>query len=82
MEDLFIEDYIDKVALLAEKSGTSIAHELLEPFSVEAHDIVAIQAAAKKIGSFVGLDNLIFVVTVVKQKPNVAGNIDLGDLGS
>jgi len=50
---------------------------MLDPFHVNVRDPIDLQKAAKRIATFVGLENLTFIIGVAKQKENVAGHIDL-----
>lgn len=72
-----VNSFVKKIILLEEKLGAKIGYTYLEPFTLNTNDIISIQLAAKKIAEFLGLNQLIFIVSVVKQKENVGGNIEL-----
>ncbi|MBL7152872.1 MAG: hypothetical protein ISS79_04095 [Phycisphaerae bacterium] len=85
MEELIVEDYVNKIAFLEEHIGGNVGYKPLEPFWVPGtrfRDPHKIQGAAKKIAESVGLSSLTFLVTVAKQKKNVAGHIELSFSGN
>lgn len=77
MSQIFIEDYIQKIILLEKQVGAKTGYQMLEPFSLNSKDIIAIQTAAKKIAEFIGLNGFIFIIATVKQKEKVVGHIEL-----
>lgn len=77
MPQVFIEDYIQKIILLEKRVGMKTGYQMLEPFSVNSRDIIAIQIAAKKIAEFIGLHGFTFIVATVKQKEKVGGHVEL-----
>lgn len=77
MSELFIEDYIKKITQLEKQIGAKTRYQIIEPFSINSRDILAIQEAAKKIAEFVGLHGLTFIIATVKQKEKVGGNVEL-----
>jgi len=77
MAQVFIEDYIQKIILLEKQVGIKTGYQVLEPFSVNSRDIIAIQTAGKKIAEFIGLHGFTFIVAVVKQKEKVGGHVEL-----
>ena len=77
MSQLFIEDYIKKLIMLEKRVGVKTKYQMLEPFSLNPRDTVAIQDAAKKIGEFIGLQGLTFIVATVKQKEKIGGHVEL-----
>jgi hypothetical protein len=81
----FIGDYISKIIMLEEEIGARVGYKLLEPFWVpDTHlgDVNKLQGAAKEIADFVGLDWLTFVVSITKQRANVAGHVELSYSGN
>ncbi len=77
MSQLYIEDYIKKLIMLERQVGAKTTYQIMEPFSLNSKDILAIQEAAKKIAEFVGLYGLTFIVAKAKQKEKVGGHIEL-----
>ncbi|MFA5784523.1 MAG: hypothetical protein WC962_06560 [Phycisphaerae bacterium] len=80
MSDLFISDYLNKITFLEKQIGAYVGYKPMEPFWVPGKgfmDPVRLQGAAKKIADFLKLNQHTFLVTVIKQKPNMAGNIEL-----
>lgn len=85
MPDLFINDYINKITFLEKQIGAHVGYKSLEPFWMPGKgfmDTLRLQGAAKEIANFLGLGNYTFLITVTKQKPNTAGNIELKYLGN
>ena len=80
MPDLFIKDYINKITFLEKQVGAYVGYKPLEPFWVPGKgfmDSIRLQGAAKEIAVFLGLNEYTFLITVTKQKPNMAGKIEL-----
>ena len=77
MSQVLIEDYIQKIILLEKQVGAKTSYQMLEPFSLNSRDVIAIQIAAKKIAEFIGLHGFTFIIAPVKQKEKVGGNIEL-----
>lgn len=77
MSQVFIEDYIQKITLLEKQAGRKAGYQVLEPFSVNSRDIIAIQTAGKKIAEFIGLHDFAFIIATVKQKEKVGGHVEL-----
>ncbi|WP_437929314.1 hypothetical protein WMF37_08590 [Sorangium sp. So ce291] len=75
--ELTLDSLLDKLLLLERGLGLPAPGGLLEPFPVATRDAVDIQKAARRIASFVGLDELTFVVAFAKQERNVAGHVEL-----
>lgn len=71
------ETLVEQLLALEKFVGGNTSYEILEPFRIVPNDIVGIQAAARKIASFVGLRDYTFVVSVCKQEKGVGGNIEL-----
>jgi len=71
------EDYIEKLVLLEKRVGAKTSYEIFEPVAFVASDIVQIQNIATMIANFIGLNGLTFVISRVKQKDTVGGNIEL-----
>ena len=81
----FIGDYISKIIMLEKKIGVKVGYKSLEPFWVPGthfDDILKLQGAAKEIADFIGLGGMTFVVSITKQKANVAGNVELNYSGN
>ncbi len=81
----YIADYLNKIILLEERLGAKVGYKPLEPFWVpgtQLGDILKIQGVAKEIANFVGLCGLTFVVSITKQKANVAGKVELNYSGN
>lgn len=74
----YLNDYLNKIYLLEDRLQINV-DVFLEPFSLDTSDIIAIQNAGKKIATFVGLKDLTFLISTVKQKENVAGHIELNN---
>ncbi len=78
--DLFINDYINKIAFLEKQFGDSVGYKPMEPFWVPGKgfvDSLRLQGAAKEIADFLRLSQYVFLITVRKQKTNTAGKIEL-----
>ena len=81
----FIVDYLSKIILLEKQIGAKVGYKSLEPFWVpgtQLGDILKLQGVAKEIADFVGLGGLTFVVSITKQKANVAGHVELNYSGN
>ncbi|MBU1089142.1 hypothetical protein KKA02_04685 [Patescibacteria group bacterium] len=72
-----LEDYIQKIILLEKRAGAKVGYQMLEPFTLDSKDIIAIQTAAKKIAEFIGLQGLIFIIATTKQKEKIGGHVEL-----
>ncbi len=46
MSEIFIKDYIEKIVFLEKKIGMKPTYPILEPFSFDSKDVIAIQKAA------------------------------------
>lgn len=79
MYDVKIEDILSKILFLERRFNVSDGIKLLEPFALDAKNIISVQNAAKVIANFVGLGNLIFVISYCHQNEGTAGNINLND---
>ena len=77
MSQIFIEDYIQKIIMLEKQVGVRTSYQMLEPFSLNPKDVIAIQTAAKKIAESIGLRGVTFIVAAVKQKEKVGGHVEL-----
>lgn len=71
------EDYIHKLVLLEKHVGDKTSYKIFEPVSFNSSDVVQIQNIAKRIATFIGLGGSTFIVTRVKQKENVGGNVEI-----
>jgi len=81
----FIGDYLRKIILLEKQIGAKVGYKSLEPFWVpgtQLGDILKLQGVAKEIADFVGLGGLTFVVSITKQRANVAGRVELNYSGN
>jgi len=70
---------IDKIIFLEKYIGEKVSKSIIEPFYVPPNDIISIQNAAKKICEFLGLQNMIFIVTIAKQSYQTAGHVELNN---
>ena len=70
------QDYVDKIIFLEKRFGKRLGYKNLNPFSVDADDIVDIQKAARRIADFIGLDKFTFNVSI-NSKMEEAGRIEL-----
>jgi hypothetical protein len=68
---------MQKIILLEKQVGAKTGYQILEPFSLNSTDAIAIQIAAKKIAKFIGMNDYIFIIATAKQKENVGGHIEL-----
>src|SRR5437773_7701149 len=80
MEDK-LQNYISKLLLLESRLGASVGYEILEPFPLNTESRVQIQQAAGIIAEFIGLKDYRFHIHVGKQRGNIAGHIELHNLG-
>lgn len=82
MADIFVSDYIAKLALLEKAVGHKVSYRMLEPFSVQdlesANRYIEVQKAAKRIAEFVGLGQMIFLVESIPLGKETSGRIELG----
>ncbi len=79
MPDLRISDFVSKLVFLEESVGHRTSYQLLEPFSLDSQSPIDLQSAGKRIGKFLGLDGLIFIIGFAKQADSVGGHIELQD---
>jgi hypothetical protein len=86
MADIFVSDYIAKLALLEKAVGHKVSYRMLEPFPVEglesANRYIEVQKAAKRIAEFVGLGQMIFLVESIPLGKQTSGRIELGSSSS
>lgn len=82
MVDGFVDAFIEKLLLLERRAGATVHYRLMAPLTRPLNDVLEIQALAKDIARFVGLDGLTFVVAIAKQEASVGGQIDLATEGS
>ncbi len=78
--------FLSLVKLLEEVVGNDTSFALLDPFSCKTlrdskPEVVAIQKAGKVIAQHLGLDDYMFVIAVMAQKPNIAAHIELDRSG-
>ena len=72
-----IEQIIENLLVLESNLGSKVKYPILDPFPVNPADIISIQEAAKKIASFIGLLDMVFIVGIAKQGEKVGGHIEL-----
>lgn len=77
MQEKELGNYVQKIILLEKRVGTKIGYQMIEPFPLNSKNIIAIQAAAKKIAEFIGLKGLTFIIATAKQKEKTVGHIEL-----
>lgn len=80
-----VADYLRKITMLEKQIGDKVGYKQLKPFWVPGThfgDVIRLQGAARKIAEHVGLDNFTFVISIAKQKENVAGHIELNYSGN
>jgi hypothetical protein len=77
----YFKDWIKKITYLEKKLGDKVSYKPLEPFPININSIVDIQKAGRKIADFLGLKGLTFVITKIKQKDKVGGNVELEYMG-
>ena len=75
------DDLIAKLKLLEGTVGHKASYRLLDPFPLDSSDAIQIQAAARRIAEFVGLEQFTFIIGCCRQKEHVAGHIDLQPSG-
>ncbi|MGO8732465.1 MAG: hypothetical protein ACLQVM_06715 [Terriglobia bacterium] len=68
---------VEKIALLERCVGQATGYVNLDPIPLDQHDILQIQAEARRIRDFVQLKDLTFVVGFAKQQDGVLGNVEL-----
>lgn len=66
---------LDKIYSLGKRLEKNRAYTLLDPWIFNSSNPIEVQNAGKKISSFIGLQNLTFVVTYISQKKGVGGHI-------
>ena len=76
-----VEAFVDKLALLEQKTGAMVHYAIMDPLPDFIPGCLAMQAAAKQIAEFVGLHGFTFIVATTKQKDKVGGHIDLSTSG-
>ncbi|MGI6558101.1 MAG: hypothetical protein ACOX20_03805 [Limnochordia bacterium] len=64
MADIYWTDYLEKLIYLEQAVGHKTHYTILEPFQVE-RTVIGLQAAARTIADFIGLNEYMFVVAVV-----------------
>ncbi len=77
MTDSRLAAYIEAITFLERRLGARTNYQILEPFSFDATDIVAVNKAARRIAEFIGLGEYTFVVALKSQAEGVGGNIEL-----
>ena len=77
MAEIFINDYINKIIYLESKLGERVNYQILEPEPLPSTNILTLQAVAKSIAGFIGLNNYTFIVAIAKLKKGVGGHIEL-----
>ncbi len=79
MRDLRISDFVTKLVYLEESVGHRTSYQLLEPFRLVSQSTIDLQSAGKRIGKFLGLEGLIFIIGFAKQADSIGGHIELQD---
>lgn len=79
MPDLRISDFVSKLVYLEESVGHRTSYQMLEPFPLDSQSPIDLQSAGKRIGKFLGLDGLIFIIGFSKQDDGIGGHIELQD---
>lgn len=77
-----MDSFIDKLLMLEEKTGARVQYQSLDPLPTASYNLVTIQRAAKEMAHFIGLDDFTFIISIIKQKENVGGHVDLATTGS
>lgn len=77
MNDPFVLAFVEKLALLEERTGSRIDGRLMAPRVPAEFDAISIQKLAKDIAAFLGLTGYTFIVGTAKQKEHVGGHIEL-----
>ena len=70
---------LDKIYSLSKRLENNKVYDLLEPWQFRSYDVIEVQEAGKKIGGFIGLPNLTFVITYTKQNKGTGGHIELNN---
>ena len=68
---------IEAITFLEKRLGAGTGYHVLDPFSLDSTDTIAINKAAHRIAEFIGLGEYTFVVAVKSQVEGVGGNIEL-----
>ena len=82
LKESHIESFLEKITVLEKSLGSFAKFNFYKPIEFNPSDIVSIQKLGKSMAEFVGLSDLTFIITIVSQKKNVAGHIDLSDTGN
>lgn len=77
MDERFLDDCLRYLLLLEQHLGATTKYENLEPFSVNPSCPVDTQRAARRIAEFLGLEGLVFVVAIARQRPDIGGRIEI-----
>jgi hypothetical protein len=77
MSQIFSKNLIDKITYLEKKLGHGVHYNILDPFPVHTKDIIGIQNVGKIIANFIGLSDIVFIITIDNLKENQGGNIEL-----
>jgi hypothetical protein len=78
--------FVSLIRLLEEAVGQKTRYALLDPFPCKTLEngrpaVIAIQQAGRTIARHLGLDEYMFVISVMTQGPDTAGRIELGNCG-
>lgn len=77
-----VKDYLSKLILLENVVGATTKYQIFTPFSLNSHNPIELQKAARNLASFIGLERFSFVVAIAKQKQNIGGHIELQNDGN
>lgn len=80
MNDKFVSAFLDKLLMLEKSTGHFVHYKIMPPIQ-GAQDLSSIQRIAKDIAAFVGIDNFVFSISYVKQKPKIGAIIELSHDG-
>lgn len=70
---------LEKIYYLSKRLENKKFYDLLDPWQFKSSDSIEVQKAGKRISSFIGLQNLTFVITYTKQNEGTAGHIELNN---
>lgn len=82
LKETHIESFIEKITILEKSLGSFARFDFYDPIEFDPSDIISIQKLGKSMANFVGLSNLTFIISIVPQKKNVGGHIDLSNTGN
>ncbi|MBM4042201.1 MAG: hypothetical protein FJ290_27200 [Planctomycetes bacterium] len=77
MTEAFADLCVERLGRLQKLMGRTARHEILDPFPLDPHDPIALQAAAKRIADFIGLRGRTIVVVASKLADRQGGRIEI-----